>query len=120
MASKKARASAPVAAPIDSASRIAVSGPVATMAGPEAGRASTRSRTSLILRCSAIRSVTAAAKPSRSTASADPAGTRWASAQAMISDPSRRISAWMRPTALCSASSERKLFEQTSSASESV
>jgi hypothetical protein len=46
IASKKARASAPVAAPIDSASLSAVRGPVATMVGPEPGRASTRSRTS--------------------------------------------------------------------------
>ena len=68
----------------------------------------------------AIRSVTAAAKPSRSTASAEPAGTLCASAAAMISEPSARISAWSRPTALCSASSERKLFEQTSSARPSV
>ena len=34
----------------------------------------------------------------------------------MISEPSARISWWSRPTALCSASSERKLFEQTISA----
>jgi hypothetical protein len=38
----------------------------------------------------------------------------------MTNDPSLRISAWMSPTALCSASSERKLFEQTSSARLSV
>ena len=38
----------------------------------------------------------------------------------MISEPSARISWWSRPTALCSASSERKLFEQTISASRSV
>ena len=42
MASKKARASLPVADPIDSAKGAAVSGPVATMVGPEAGRVSTR------------------------------------------------------------------------------
>ena len=38
----------------------------------------------------------------------------------MISEPSARISWWSRPTALCSASSERKLFEQTISARRSV
>ena len=68
----------------------------------------------------ASRSVTAAEKPSRSTASAEPAGTLCASAAAMISEPSPRISAWSSPTALLAASSERKLFEQTSSASPSV
>jgi hypothetical protein len=62
----------------------------------------------------------ASAKPSRSTASADPAGTLMRMSQARITEPSSRISAWSSPTALCSASSERKLFEQTSSASESV
>src|SRR3546814_3943340 len=38
----------------------------------------------------------------------------------MISEPRLRISAWSSPTALLSASSERKLFEQTSSARPSV
>src|SRR3954464_3310918 len=37
IASKKARASAPVAAPIDSARLAAVSGPVATIVAPEGG-----------------------------------------------------------------------------------
>ena len=61
-------------------------------------------------------SSTAAAKPSRSTASAPPAGTLCASAQAMISDRSARISRCSTPTALVAASSERKELEQTSSA----
>jgi hypothetical protein len=115
IASKKARASAPVAAPIDSAS-----GPVATITGPEAGRASARSRTISTFGCDCSRAVTASEKPWRSTASADPAGTLCASAEAMISEPSARISACRRPTALLTSSSERKLFEQTSSASPSV
>src|SRR5713101_5286593 len=38
----------------------------------------------------------------------------------MISEPSRRISACRRPTALCSRSSERNEFEHTSSASAAV
>ena len=38
----------------------------------------------------------------------------------MISEPSRRISACSRPTALLAASSERKELEQTSSAKPSV
>ena len=67
--------------------------------------------------CASSAAVTAAAKPSRSTASAPPAGTWWASPQRMISEPSRRISSCSRPTALVSRSSERNEFEQTSSAS---
>jgi len=57
---------------------------------------------------------TAAEKPSRSTASAPPAGTWLASAARMTSEPSRRISSCSRPTALWSLSSERNEFEQTS------
>src|SRR5688572_25958339 len=38
----------------------------------------------------------------------------------MINEPSARISWWRRPTALCSESSDRKLFEQTISARRSV
>ena len=40
--------------------------------------------------------------------------------RAMMSEPARRISSCSRPTALVSASSERKEFEQTSSASPPV
>ena len=65
-------------------------------------------------------SVTAAAKPSRSTASAPPAGSLCRSPMAITSEPSRRISSCSRPTALPIASSERNEFEQTSSASRSV
>ena len=62
----------------------------------------------------------AAEKPSRSTASAPPAGTWLASAARITSEPSRRISSCSRPTALVLASSERNEFEQTSSARPSV
>jgi hypothetical protein len=44
----------------------------------------------------------------------------WASPQAMMSEPQRRISACSRPTALVSQSSERNELEQTSSARPSV
>ena len=70
--------------------------------------------------CASSCAVTAAAKPSRSTASAPPAGTWFASPQRMISEPSRRISSCSRPTALVSRSSERNELEQTSSASACV
>ncbi len=60
-----------------SASAGAVSGPVATMHGPHAsgGRPSTSPRTTVTLGCCSRLLVTAAEKPSRSTASAPPAGT---------------------------------------------
>ncbi len=64
--------------------------------------------------------VTAPENPSRSTASAPPAGTWLASAARMISEPKRRISACSSPTALLAASSERNELEQTSSARPSV
>ena len=70
--------------------------------------------------CAASACVTAAEKPSRSTASAPPAGTWLASAARMTSEPSRRISSCSRPTALVSRSSERNELEQTSSARPSV
>ena len=104
MASKKARAPSPVSAAIASASFEPVSGPVAMIVG-WSGSASTRSRTTVMFGCCSIARVTSAAKPSRSTASAEPAGTRWLSAARMISEPSARISWWSSPTALFSASS---------------
>ena len=55
MASKKARASLPVTSAMASARPGAVSGPVAMMVGPEAGRASTRSRTTSMLGWAAMR-----------------------------------------------------------------
>ena len=103
------------------ASGPAVSGPVAMMTLPHsAGGAATSSRRTSISGSVRIAAVTPAAKALRSTASADPAGTRAASASRRISEPSDRISAWISPTALWSGSSERKLFEQTSSASASL
>jgi hypothetical protein len=94
-----------------------VSGPVAMMTLSQSGggaRISSR-RMSMSGSCSSA-AVIAAAKPSRSTASAPPAGSLWASAARITSDPSRRISACRRPMALPCASSERNEFEQTSSA----
>ncbi len=115
IASKKASASAPVASAIPAASAAPVSGPVAMIAGPS-GSASTRSRTTSMLGCASSAAVTAAEKPSRSTASAEPAGTRVASAVCRISEPSVRISWCNSPIAFDVASSERRLLEQTSSA----
>src|SRR5699024_5672067 len=65
-----------------------------------------------------IFSVTARANASRSTASAPPASTRFASAQARIRLSRRRSSSLSSPAALVS-SSERSEFEQTSSAKSS-
>ena len=79
----------------------------------------TSPRRMLISGCDAIASVTRDENRSRSTASAAPAGTRASSAHRMMSDPSRRISSFSRPTALSSLS-PRKEFEQTSSARPSV
>ena len=92
MASKKARLSAPVAVPIDRASDAAVSGPVATMVVPSDGKASTRSRTISTLGCSESAFSTFSENTSRSTASADPAGTCATSAAFMISELHWRIS----------------------------
>ena len=91
MASKKARASWPVSAAMASASFDPVSGPVAMIAG-RSGSVSTRSRLIAMLGWPSIAAVTSAAKASRSTASAEPAGTRCLSAARMISEPSARIS----------------------------
>jgi hypothetical protein len=64
--------------------------------------------------------VTPFEKISLSTASAPPAGTADLSPSRMMSEFIARISACSRPTALFSASSERKELEQTSSAQPSV
>ena len=96
-----------------------VRGPVATMTLSQSagGSPSISSRDDRDQRMSlrALR-VTSPAKPSRSTASAPPAGSLWRSAAARISEPARRISSCSRPTALLAQSSERNEFEQTSSA----
>jgi hypothetical protein len=99
-----------------------VRGPVAmiTLSQSAGGSPAISSRRMSISGCAVSATVTASAKPSRSTASAPPAGTWFASAARMISEPRRRISACSSPTALCSRSSERNEFEQTSSASAAV
>ena len=122
IASKNASALSSVSARMASASGAEVRGPVATMTLLQSagGRPAISSRLISISGWSASALVTAAENPSRSTASAPPAGTWLASAARMISEPSRRISACSRPTALLAASSERKELEQTSSARPSV
>ena len=60
------------------------------------------------------------AKPSRSTANAEPAGIWFSSAHFIIRLLASRNSACNSPTAFVSASSDRKEFEQTSSASDCV
>ena len=91
-----------------------------TLSQSAGGGPATSSRRISISGWAVIAASTALLKPSRSTASALPAGTRCASAVAMISEPSRRISSCSRPMALPSASSERNELEQTSSASRDV
>jgi hypothetical protein len=122
MASKKLSALSPVRARTASARAGEVSGPVAriTLSQSAGGRPAISSRRISISGWRSSRSVTAREKPSRSTASAPPAGSLWASALARISDPARRISSCSRPTALFSASSERSELEQTSSAQSAV
>ena len=101
MASKKASASSPVSARIVAARSGEVSGPVAMMTlSQSSGGTATSPRTSVMSGCAASASETAAENPSRSTASAPPAGTWWLSAARITSEPSRRISACSRPTAL--------------------
>ena len=84
------------------------------------GRPFSSSRRISISGSASIAAVTLAAKTSRSTASASPAGTCAASAARITREPAARISQCSRPTALASESSERKEFEQTSSARLSV
>ena len=123
MASKKASASAPVASAIASASDGAVSGPVAMIAwsqsvGRQAGDFLARDgdqRMRLEPRRHGVRK----SRRGRRRARRRPA-PGCASPAAMISDPASRISACSSPTALVSASSERKELEQTSSARPSV
>ena len=59
-------------------------------------------------------SVTMRAKPSRSTASAPPAGTAVASAQRRIRLSSRRSSSFSRPTAFSSPAPRRELEQHNS------
>ena len=93
MASKKASESSPVIRPMASASAGEVSGPVATITLSQSGGGSAiSSRTISIRGCAVSAWVMAAEKPSRSTASAPPAGTWLASAARITSELSRRIS----------------------------
>ena len=118
MASKKASSVSPVRVWMAAESAGEVSGPVATMtlAHSGGGRPATSPRSMVTSGCASSCRVTSLEKPSRSTASAPPAGSLWRSPADMISEPARRISSCSRPTALLAASSERKLLEQTSSA----
>ena len=99
---------------MSSASASAVSGPLAMITGP-CGIAFTSSWTISTRGCARSVFVIQAEKPSRSTASALPAGTRCRSALFMIRESSMRISSLSTPTAL-SRASLRSEFEQTSSA----
>ena len=121
IASKKASASAPVSARDRFRQRpMAVSGPVATIAGsvgqpvdPLAHQLDVRMRRDRLPSRRPRSRRDPPPAPSPPARDARPRSRR-------ISEPSARISAWSSPTALRSGSSERKLFEQTSSASASV
>ena len=76
MASKNARASAPVSSAMDAARAEPVSGPVATIQRPSRGSSVTSPARTSIRGWARIASVTASANGSRSTASAPPAGRR--------------------------------------------
>ena len=97
-----------------SASASEVSGPLAMTTFPS-GIAVTSPGIMVILGWPSTDSVTMRAKPSRSTASAPPAGTAVASAQRRIRLSSRRSSSFSRPTAFSSPAPRREL-EQHSSA----
>jgi len=122
IASKNARPSSPVSFWISAAKAGEVRGPVAiiTLSHSAGGKPVSSPRSMVISGCAKMRRVTSAENPSRSTASAPPAGTLWSSATAMINDPAIRISSCSKPTALLFLSSERKELEQTSSARLSV
>ena len=115
-ASKKCRPSLPVRRRIVSAKASEVSGPVAMITSPS-GKSVTSSSAISTLSLARRRSVTALAKPSRSTARAPPAATRCSSAQSMMRLPRRRSSSFNSPTALVSSSLRREL-EHTSSANQ--
>ncbi len=83
---------------------------------PPAAARRSRSRSMVISGCAASRAVTSAEKPSRSTASAPPAGNLCVSPAAITSEP-RAASPRAAGRRRCSAqSSERNELEQTSSA----
>ncbi len=86
--------------------------------GDDAGLPSSREVTSsrmMVTRGSSSRAREMyAAKASRSTARARPAGTRVAPAAAMMREPSRRISSLRRPTALSTDSARKELLHTSS------
>ena len=98
-----------------------VSGPVAMITGDhsEPGTLTTSPRPTVMRGCAITKSVMAFENAWRSTASAAPAGTRVASAARITSEPSRRISSLINPTALSTLSARNELL-QTSSARPSV
>ena len=91
-----------------------VSGPEAITTSP-GGMDVTSPSTMVIPGWDRMASVTAAEKPSRSTARAPPASTRVWPAQRRISEPHRRSSSFSSPAAF-SSWSERRELEHTSSA----
>ena len=117
-ASKKERFCPPNLCDTASNSGAVVRGPVATMLRP-CGSAVTSSQQNSTRGCPLSLSVIYAENPSRSTASAPPAGTRQASAASMTSEPSRRISSLSRPTAFSTLFARSEL-EHTSSAKPSL
>ena len=96
-----------------------VSGPLATTVIPSLGISVASSRTRSMLGSEEMTSVTRAENPSRSTASAPPAGTRTESAMRIRIDPSFRSSSLRSQDALNGWSDLRELL-QTISASLSV
>ena len=118
IASKKASSASPVRPWMAVASGCEVRGPVATitLSHSAGGSPAISPNSTVTFGCARTAAVTASENATRSTASAPPAGSLWASAMRMISEPQRRISSCSNPTALCSWSSERKELEHTSSA----
>ena len=118
MASKKAGPSSPSLRRMDSDRESEVSGPVATIPGPE-GNSGHSWRTISIAGRAWTAAVMPRANTSRSTARAEPAATRAGSAEASRIEPSAAISRFNCPWALA-GSSLLNDFVQTSSPSRSV
>ena len=113
-ASKKFRVLPPPSlAAMASASGSEVRGPEAMTTSPS-GMDVTSPGIMVMLGWLKMVSVTMWAKPSRSTASAPPAGTAVASAQRMMRLCSRRSSSFRRPTAFSSPAPRRELEQQSS------
>ena len=117
-ASKKCKLPQPRSFLINSAIASEVRGPVAITVTVPSSREETSSSTTSILGWLRMRSVIYCENLVRSTANADPAGTRVASAACIIKESKRRISSLRSPTAL-EIQSERKELEHTSSANPS-